>query len=253
MCLLALAWRISGRWPLVLAANRDERHDRRSAPAHRWPEAPQVLAGQDLEHGGTWLGVAETGRLVLVTNVRAPLDLGGTRQSRGLLARRFLTGELNAEALGALDLEAFNPFNLIGVEGPEAVFLSNRPTPERRALPAGIYGLSNGALDEPWPKTVRLKGELQRWLDQGRGDPELLFEALADEARPADHALPDTGVGLDRERILASAFIRGEVYGTRCSTVVLVGADGRGRLLERSFGPRGERTGDVGLEFAWPS
>ncbi len=252
MCLLALAWGIDPRWPLVLAANRDERYDRPSLPAHRWPQAPDVLAGQDLEHGGTWLGVSEAGRMVSVTNVRAPLDLGGRLASRGLLARRFLTGELDAAAIEGLGLEGFNPCNLIGVEQGRAFFMTNRPQPELRRLPPGLYGLSNGGLDEPWPKTVRLKAEVGRWLAQGQGGLESLFAALADEGRPDDRSLPDTGVGLERERILAAAFIRGGAYGTRCSTVVRVAASGEGELVERSFGPGGVAGGEVRLPFRWP-
>jgi uncharacterized protein with NRDE domain len=252
MCLLALAWKTDPRWPLVLAANRDEAHERPSLAAHRWPDAPEVLAGQDEESGGTWLGVSEAGRLAAITNVREPLATQPVRRSRGLITRAFLTDEVDLKGMQALQLLEFNPFNLIVVQGPHAAFVTNRPQPRVQPLKPGLYGLSNGALDAPWPKTQALKRALPRWIEADGVDFEPLMAALADETRPEDRHLPDTGIGLERERHLAPAFIRGPVYGTRASTVIRVAADGTGEFFERTFGPMGAPGADTFLEFSWP-
>lgn len=250
MCVLAFAWRISPIWPLVLVGNRDELHARPSQPLGRWPEAPQVLGGRDLKSGGTWLGVSEQGRLAVITNLRGfgPPEEG--RPSRGLLARDVLVGEGPYARLDEVDLSAFNPMNLIAVEGDEATFFTNRPGPERRALAPGLYGLSNGDLDAPWPKTVRLKAALQAWLGRPE-DLAPLFDALADETRPSDDDLPRTGLDLERERLVSPIFIRDGRYGTRCSTVVRLGQDGSGEIAERRFGPAGAPSGETTISFAW--
>jgi len=188
MCLLALAWRADKRWPLALIGNRDELHARPTATADRWADAPQVIGGRDLEHGGTWMGVSERRRLAAVTNFRRPHEPAVARASRGLLTRRFLTGELGLEALQALDLNDFNPFNLIVIENDAAVFMTNRPDARRLALPPGLHGLSNGPIEPPWPKTIRAIAALSAWLDAGiAADLEPLFAFLADE-RPAPDA-----------------------------------------------------------------
>ena len=221
MCLLALAWRTDARWPLALIGNRDELHARPS--------------------------------LAAVTNVRSLADMGVKRESRGDLTRRFLTGELGIEALQRLDVAAFNPFNLIVADQGDAWFMTNRPSQEARRLSPGVHGLSNGPIDQVWPKTAMAKLALADWLATGVADVEWLFAALADETRPADADLPDTGLGLERERQLSAAFLRGPIYGTRCSTVVLVGANGAGHLIERRFGPEGAPLGETALAFAWPA
>jgi uncharacterized protein with NRDE domain len=252
MCLLALAWRVDERWPLVLAANRDERYDRPSLPIHRWEDAPEVLGGQDGEFGGTWLGVSEAGRLAAITNVRNPAGPPRPGRSRGLLTRALLTGELDLEGLEGVGLSGFNPFNLVAVQGGEAVFATNRPGPGVFPLTPGFYAVSNGEIGAPWPKTEQLKRVLTGWLRSEDVDYEPLFAALADDAVADDAALPDTGVGLERERLLSAAFIRGEVYGTRASTIVRIAADGSGELAERTFGPMGAPIGESFLEFRWP-
>ena len=133
-----------------------------------------------------------------------------------------------------------------------AAFSANRPASIRQTLARGLYGLSNGGLDEPWPKTVRLKAAVGDWLERGETDLEPLFKALRDETLPPDDALPSTGLSRERERLAAAVFIRNPLYGTRCSTVVRIGADGAGRIAERSFSPAGDGTGEAVFDFAWP-
>jgi uncharacterized protein with NRDE domain len=252
MCLLAMAWRTDPQWPLVLIGNRDELYARPTAQAARWAEAPEVVGGQDLQFGGAWLGVSDKGRLAAVTNLRRPWEQTSLRASRGILTRRFLTGELDLAAVEALDLDQFNPFNLVVAQANDAVFMTNRPSIERLRLVPGVHGVSNGPLAPLWPKTRRAMAAVSDWLEAGGPDPGPLFRLLADETPAPDADLPDTGVGLERERSLSACFLRGEVYGTRASTVVLVDAQGRGQLIERSFGPGGAPAGETIVGFDWP-
>ncbi len=257
MCLIAFSWQQHPDRPLVLIGNRDEFHARPSAALARWADAPQLLAGRDLTAGGTWLGVSEHGRLAAVTNVRSPEPAPAELKSRGALASGFLRGQADAQAYvdGLLpEFAGYGACNLLLFDTRQAIFASNQPRPEARALAAGLYGLSNASLDTPWPKTVALREALGGWLQAGRLDDfDPLFDALADEHRAPDAQLPDTGIGVDRERLLASAFIRSAFYGTRASTVVAVDARGRGRMVERRFGPGGVALGEHEARFHWPA
>jgi uncharacterized protein with NRDE domain len=251
MCVLAFAWRLNPRWPLVLAGNRDELHARPSAPLGRWPEAPQVLGGRDLASGGSWLGVNEAGAMAVVTNLRGYGPPQEGRPSRGRLVEDVLTGAGEFADPERAELSRLNPFSLITVADGRAGFAANRPEVVRRVLEPGLYGLSNGGLDEPWPKTVKLKAALEAWLAAGGEDLEPLFAALADESRPPEDELPSTGLDAERERLASAVFIRSPVYGTRCSTVVRVDADGRGEIAERRFEPDGAVSGYTRLAFTW--
>ena len=245
MCVLALAWHAHPDWQLVAAGNRDERHDRASAALGRWmarePAKVPVIAGRDLVAGGTWLGLNEDGRFAAVTNVRGAASDPG--KSRGMLVTDMLAGEEPE------DLGAYNPFNLIAVEPEGPMFLTNRPQPLRRPLGAGMHGLSNGLLDTLWPKTLRLQAGLANWLAAGGDDIGPLFAALADE-RPAGTPARDESDAF--EPVHSPMFIRGPVYGTRCSTVVTVDAGGRGRIAERRFHADGSPAGETVLRFHWP-
>lgn len=253
MCLIAFAWQTHPRWRLVLAGNRDEFHARPSAPLARWADAP-IIGGRDLEAGGTWLGVNDQGRCCTVTNVRDPADpqLGA---SRGLLAVDYLIGARDAVGHAAALREvaaSYRPFNLLTFDAHAAFYLGNRPSAGAQAVAAGVHGLSNADFHTPWPKTQVLMARLQRWLDSEAAEAshfDTLFDALADEQRAADADLPDTGVGLERERWLSPAFIRGERYGTRASTVVAIDHAGAGLVVERRFGPEGRAEGETRLRF----
>ena len=237
MCVLAFAWRAHPDWPLVAIANRDEFHARPTAALARWDD--DIVAGKDLRSGGTWLGVG-AGRFVALTNLRSdsPPDPGAP--SRGGLVTALLTGSEPA----ALALDGYSPFTLACLDSDQAWLLSNRPEPARIALEPGVHGLTNGPFDRPWPKLASLKAALAGWLEGGSPDPAPLFAALADERVPE---------GAFDEATALPAFIRRPVYGTRCSTVVTVNAEGRGRIVERRFAESGETTGETALDFAWPS
>jgi uncharacterized protein with NRDE domain len=237
MCLVLLAWEKHPRWRLVVAANRDEFHARPTAAADWWPQAPNVLAGRDLKEGGTWLGVTRTGRFAAVTNVREPQQYRVGAPSRGHLTGNFLLSR--APSLGYLAglmplAAAYNGFNLLVMDGATLAWFSNRQM-TLRTLPGGIYGVSNHLLDTPWPKVVRGKEDLAAAL--GGDDDALearLFESLSRRDPAPDAELPATGVEPERERALSSAFIVTPDYGTRSSTVVLIGRDGEVRLTERT-------------------
>lgn len=235
MCVVAVALDCHTRWKLVLAGNRDEFHARAADPLGRWADAPHVIAGRDRQAGGGWLGVSEAGRLAVVTNIRDPEGPDPAKTSRGALVGDWL-GTGRAPDLAALP--RFNPFNLL-LFGPDAtVLLSNLPEPQRQLLGPGIHGLSNGHPGEPWPRRSAAEAALAQWVDRD-GPVEELFALLRDES-----LLDDGGVPI---------FINGPVYGTRCSTLVLVDRDGQGTIIERRFDPDGGDAGETNIDFCWHS
>jgi len=235
MCLILLAWKADGDYPLVLAANRDEFYDRPSAAADFWEEDPDLLAGRDLQEGGTWLGMTRTGRVAALTNYRDPASLKAGAPSRGRLVVDYLRGRENPAAYldGIAPAGGYNGFNLL-VGNPDELFcFSNRGG--RHRVEPGIHGLSNRLLDTPWPKVERGKEALAALLKKGKPTPEKMLDLLADQSRPPEGSLPDTGVGLEWERILSPLFIVSPVYGTRSSTVLLVDRSGEVTFVERTF------------------
>ena len=238
MCLIVIGWRVHPDYPLVVAANRDEFYARPSAPLGRWADAPQVIGGQDLEAGGTWLGITETGRFAAVTNVREPGMAKGAL-SRGWLTRDFLTSDWAAlDYAKQLDGTRYSGFNLLLADGESLIYCSNRDG-EPRALPPGVYGLSNHLLDSPWPKLLAARQAFSTALPQ-LPETDAFFRLLADEQIVSDDNLPRSGVPLEWERRLSAIFVKSENYGTRASTLVRHGRDGRITVQERSFGPFGQ-------------
>ena len=243
MCLVLVALTSHPEYPLVLAANRDEFYDRPTAPAQLWEDAPSVLAGRDLKAGGTWLGVDVRGRLGAVTNYRQGERESPAPRSRGLLVSEFLTGDTATfQYMERVQREAglYNGFNLIAGDAGGLFYFSNRQGRVRNLGP-GVYGLSNHLLDTPWPKVASTKSVFHALLTgRGSGLSEDLFGLLSDRNRPGDDLLPSTGVAPEWERLLSSAFIASDHYGTRSCTVVLVNRDGGVTFTERSFGPGGK-------------
>lgn len=251
MCLVAIAWKSHPRWRLVLAGNRDEFHERPTAALAHWPP-PQagVMAGRDLRSGGSWVGLGPGGRAAVVTNVRDPMA-STSGPSRGHLIANYLAGAQGAGGFAA-DLAAsaadYPPFNLLLADATECRYLGNHPALDR-ALAPGVHGMSNGALDAPWPKTRRLAAVLEGWIAGDGEDLAPLWAALSDETIAADAELPDTGIELELERRLSAAFIRGRDYGTRASTVLAIDHDGHGWIHERRYGPDGLFLGQTRLEM----
>lgn len=247
MCLIVFAWRVIPGVPVIAAANRDEFYDRPAAPAAPWPENPNVIAGRDLEHGGSWMGVTREGpdgpKFAALTNIRAPQDVRPEAPSRGALVADFLKGSLSAAAYLELVKERgdiYNGYNLVLGDRSALYWYSNRAGEDPRngqPLEAGrIYGISNGLLDAPWPKVTRTKAQFASLLCQGAPE-DAYFEMLADTTRAPDMRLPETGVPIDLERVLSAVCIETPGYGTRTSTVVKLYEDAPAELHERILRP----------------
>lgn len=251
MCVVAFVSGLHPDWRLLLIGNRDEAHARPSAPLARWTDVPGLIGGRDLEAGGTWMGVREPARAAVVTNVRDPqASKDGT--SRGLLVTDFLGGTDTAARHGAalaVRATGYRPFNLLLFDRDGAFFVSNHPSVRARAVGPGVHGLSNGELDAPWPKVQRATAALQDWIASGSTDFAPLFATFADDTRAPDAALPDSGVGLELERRLSPLFVRGDVYGTRATTLIALAHDGGGCVIERRFGPGGVARGETTIRF----
>jgi len=237
MCLILLAYDSHPDYKLLLAANRDEFYERPTAPLELWADNPRIAAGRDLRGGGTWMGVSPDGRLAALTNYRDPQDIKTNAPTRGNLVTDFLSGsEPGAAYLEMLRRTAgeYNGFNLVVYDGEELCFFSNREDRVKSIRP-GWHGLSNHLLDTPWPKVEKGLALLKTAVAGGTPSPETVFAALGDRDRPPDERLPDTGVGLEWERILAPLFIESPVYGTRSSSLVTIDRSGRLDFYERTY------------------
>lgn len=251
MCLAAFALNAHPRFPVVIAANRDEFFARAAAPMAWWPQQPDLLAGRDLSAGGTWFGLNRAGRLALLTNVRDPSRQNTDAPTRGTLVVDWLRSATDAPAFARQLAGNYNGFNLVTADVARGAWhwISNR-APAPVTLPDGIHALSNAALDTPWPKTTGLRADMARALADAATADDLadrLFAALSDSQPAPDAALPHTGVSLDLERRLSPRFIRIAdatvpglaTYGTRCSTVLIREAGGRTQVVERSITAEG--------------
>ncbi len=255
MCTLLFAWQVDPARPLIVAANRDEFHARPTAAASTWPrdaeaDAPEIVAGRDLQAGGTWLGVTREGRFAALTNVREPLVAPppGAR-SRGGLVAEFLRGRAApGEYLAGLAPDTYAGFNLVVGDRSSLWYLSNRSGPAR-ALGPGVYGVSNAALDTPWPKVRRGRENLARLVAAGEASPEAVLALLADRAPAPDAELPDTGVGLVMERVLSPLCVVSPGYGTRSSTALTIHRDGVVEFRERSHDAPGDGS-DVSITMS---
>ena len=243
MCLLLFAYQSHPDYRLILAANRDEFYDRPTRPAAFWDDAPEILAGQDLKAGGTWMGITKTGRFAAITNYREAALTKENAPSRGDLVKNFLMSDSRPrDYLKTVQEKGqiYNGFNLIIGDEKDLFYYSNRDGNIRTVEP-GIHGLSNHLLNTPWPKVSRGKSKMSALINSpGPVDMNALFTILGDTTRPSEGELPDTGVGLDWERILSPMFITSDIYGTRCSTILLWEYTGAVTFIERTFGREAE-------------
>ncbi len=241
MCLIAITTHIHPLYPLIIGANRDEFYNRAPAPLAFWQDQPDILAGRDLEQNGTWLGITKTGRFAAITNFRDPSLMGSAAPSRGLLVSNFLTSDQHPEKyLQAINDSGkkYNGFNLIVGDMNQLWWYSNKKNDIVKIEP-GIHVISNHLMDTPWPKTLKTKAGMQEICRQNTAiDPEDIFQILADKSQPPDKELPDTGVGLEWERLLSSVFISSDIYGTRSSAMILAEPSGQMRFVERTFKPK---------------
>jgi uncharacterized protein with NRDE domain len=250
MCLVLVVWRVHPLYPCLVAANRDEFHARPTARAEWWPDHPQILAGRDLEAGGTWLGVTRTGRFAALTNYRDPEQRRAAVPSRGALVTSMLeSGASVAEGLSHLRAVGgdYNGFNLIFSDG-ERLGIYESVRGSGRELGPGIYGLSNHLLDTPWPKVQNAKTRMEAAL-LGLTDTAPMLDLLRDDRPASDAQLPRTGVSLEWERLLSSAFVRAADYGTRCSTIIRIERRGRAYFDEWSWNSVGSDIGRISLQF----
>ena len=257
MCLIVFSVKQHPAFPLVVAANRDEFFRRPTAAMDWWHSETagrDVLAGRDLQSGGTWLAVDEDGAIAAVTNVREGSQVTGAH-SRGELPLMALAD--NSDALAArlqTRKSDYSGFNLVRLNGHSGWYYSNRDAHPGRHVHRGTYGLSNHLLQTPWPKLLRLRNSVTDLLEGASADrtDDLhhdLIERLQDTTPAPDHELPDTGIGKDTERFLSSPFIIGSDYGTRATTVVTVSAVGEVRVTEQCWGPEGKKEGT--RHFCW--
>lgn len=249
MCLVAFAYKTDLLsdlgYDLVLIANRDEFLNRPSESAHFWKESPQVLAGRDVQAGGTWMGVSRDGRFALLTNFRDPSRIRKDAKSRGLLVSDFLKSNISArDYLESVQKHAgdYNDFNLLAGSADGIFNFSSMNGTKNGAIQEvgpGLYGMSNHLFETPWPKVVRARNGLTSALKETDELvlKERLFGVLSDPTPAPDEQLPETGVGIEKERALSSIFITMPGYGTRCSTLLLMKSNGEIEFSERSFAP----------------
>ena len=250
MCLILVGWRVHPEYPLVMAANRDEFHERPTAAADWWRDRPSILAGRDLQAGGTWLGVARNGTVAALTNYRDPARIRPGAPSRGGLVVQMLESSAPIpERLGQIQSMSarYADFNLIVSDGTALGVYESVPA-AGRLLEPGIYGLSNHLLDTPWPKVQRAKSQLALAIGSLPSE-DGLRDLLRDDRRPRDEELPRTGVSLEFERLLSSAFIIGDSYGTRSSTVLLLDRSGELSLREWTWLEDGSLGSEVQHRF----
>ncbi len=239
MCLIVFAWQVVPGMPLIAAGNRDEFYNRPATHADWWTDRPQIFAGRDLQGGGTWMGINRNGRFAAVTNIRAPDQKRSDAPTRGALVADYLGSDAGPDEyvrnIGAR-AHLYNGFNLLVGDRSKLIWYSNTANDERngRALPPGIYGLSNGALDTPWPKVVSTKAQFASLLCQGAPE-DAYFEMLSDTTIASDCRLPKTGISLEWERALSAVCIELPEYGTRSSTLVRLYEGDGAELRERAI------------------
>lgn len=237
MCLIFLSLNNHPTYKLVVAANRDEFYNRKTAPASFWKDHTNIVGGRDLEAMGTWMAMSKQGKISLVTNYRDLTNIKPQAPSRGQLVTDYLLENRSPkDYLEHVETKgkAYNGFNLIVGSAAELYYYSNYKGGVEK-IESGLHGLSNHLLDTPWPKVTRGIEKMKTLLASTKIDPVKLFDLLYDDQRAPDEKLPDTGVGLERERMLSSMFIKSPNYGTRCSTVVLVDQNDNVHFIERVY------------------
>lgn len=257
MCMLVVARRVHPRYPLVVVANRDEVLSRPTEPLHEWTTSGEgvdgILAGRDVTAGGTWLALASGARFAAVTNVREGGPVRPAPASRGALPVEALTGPVPVSGFARHvvdDLGRYGPVNLLAGDLDEMWWASNRSSHGPMQLGTGVHGLSNAALDTPWPKVVGAVGDVRALMGtEAISGPDWsgpLLDLLADRSRAPLQHLPRTGVRLWQEWRLSSRFVRmGSWYGTRSTTAVRIDEHGTADVVERTWDARGRIAGTV--------
>jgi uncharacterized protein with NRDE domain len=256
MCLLIFAHQTTTRYPLVVAANRDEFHARPTAASQFWTDHPGLLAGQDLDQGGTWMGVTRDGRFAAITNYRDPSRTAAAPRSRGELPLDYLTGQRDPQTY-LQDITALAPeyagFNLLLGDRDHLWYLTNSLPAAQcvpLCLPPGIYGLSNARLDTLWPKVDLGKTRLKNLLDRERPSHDALASVVGDQRLADLHELRPHGMETEMDQVLSAQFIVTGSYGTRSSTTLWTDNTGLAHWRELSFNELGEVKAVKEFEFA---
>jgi len=249
MCLVVFAWQAHPDYRLILVGNRDESHKRPTRDAHWWPDNPDMLAGRDLQAGGTWLAVSKSGRFATVTNFREGPKSRSGPESRGRLVTDFVAGSASLDAFeGSISSDHFAGFSLLASDGASMRYLSNRDDLDTEIGP-GIYGLSNASLDTPWSKLVRSKAGFESLIRNNSANESELMRLLADRKPAAANEIARDDLPFEIARAVSAAFIVSSEYGTRSTTTVLWGRDDVIEFCERRFDPAGNTTGDSRFRF----
>lgn len=253
MCVLFLAVNQHPHFPLIIAANRDEIYARPTTSSQFWPSHPDILAGQDQEAGGTWMGITRSGYFSALTNIRAPSQPRIETRTRGELVSQYLQETpSNAEFSQRLrhNRQRYRGYNLIFGHWQDLQVYNNY-NDQVLAASAGFYGLSNAALNSPWHKVsagVRELTSLCQSMDNI--DHEALFELLRNDTRAADEYLPNTGMPESLEKQLSSIFIHLPDYGTRSSTIVTVNREQQVHWVERTYNANAQVSNEQRYQFA---
>jgi uncharacterized protein with NRDE domain len=250
MCLVVFAWKMHPEYRLVLAANRDEFHERPARELHWWPDYPDILAGRDLQAGGTWLAVSKPGRFATVTNYREQLSSRPGLRSRGEIITNFVGSKAPAgNFVASLESDNYAGFSLLAADRDELWYVSNRGDEAVRLAP-GIYGLSNASLDTPWSKLVRTRDALRNLTESGEVDETALLRIMADRT-PAPSADVEAGnLPFVLAKALTAPHIVSAEYGTRCSTALTWSEQEKITVCERRFDAAGTASGDSRYSFA---
>ena len=249
MCLVVFAWKSHPDYKLILAANRDEFHGRPSQEAHWWPDLPEVLAGRDLQAGGTWLATSRSGRFATVTNYREQQRTRAGLRSRGEIATRFVSTDVDAMTfVSSIAGESYAGVSVIAADRGKICYMSNRGD-EPISLAPGVYGLSNASLDTPWSKLIRAKEALTALIESDNVNTTGLLRLLGDKTPAASAEVDGSELPFKLARALTAPFIVSDSFGTRCSTILLFANDGRIEFFERRFDPGGAASGDSNFSF----
>ena len=250
MCLVVFAWKSHPDYKLILAANRDEFHARPSQAAHWWPDQPHILAGRDLQAGGTWLAAARSGRFATVTNYREQQKTRGGLRSRGEIATNFVSADVDPLSfVASIAGENYAGVSVLAADRENICFTSNRGD-EPVSLAPGIYGLSNASLDTPWSKLVRTKKALTALIEADKVNSTELLRLLADRTPAPSSEVASGDLPFKLERALTAPFIVADTYGTRCSTTLMFANDCLVDFCERRFTPDGTTSGDSNFSFS---
>jgi uncharacterized protein with NRDE domain len=253
MCLLIIAHQVAHEYPLLVAANRDEFHARPTSVSDFWASHPELLAGKDLQQGGTWMGVTRSGRFAAVTNYRDPSRSAAAPRSRGELPLAYLAGPRDPEAFlntVAPVARDYGGFNLLVGDRHNLWYFTNSDSRHPQCLPPGVYGLSNARLDTPWPKVELGKARMLALLQAGTISHSALSTIVTDRQLADQRTLSGHGLDGSMETTLSAQFIVTEAYGTRSSTTVWTDAHNRTNWQEQTYNKEGTLSSVQHKEFS---